>query len=298
MNNKTANQIRGAFAAIAIIFWFIPNAIFAADLKPETVERWEEYVRTVDARNDERLAVGESFLLSDEVEGQAARLRAGEIVVAPVGSHVPMKVPSGLIHDWMGAVFIPNATLSDVLPVVRDYGRYKFIYQPNVADSKETATTQSKDQFSLVMISRAVIEKTALDSDYETSYIRVDGRRWYSVSDSTRIQEIADYDTPSQHVLPEDHGTGLIWRLHSFTRFEERDGGVYIEIEAVALSRDVPAALRWMIDPIVRRVSRSALTTSLRQTESAVRSYSAALSITSAKASADKPPSGVVRSLR
>lgn len=62
-----------------------------------------------------------------------------------------------------------------------------------------------------------------------------------------RLREIADYDTPSQHVLPENRGTRLIWRLHSFTRFEERDGGVYIEIEVVALSRDIPAALRWMI---------------------------------------------------
>ena len=43
------------------------------------------------------------------------------------------------------------------------------------------------------------------------------------------------------------------------------DGGVYVEMETMALSRDIPAALRWMVDPIVQRVAKSAMTTSLRQ---------------------------------
>ena len=68
---------------------------------------------------------------------------------------------------------------------------------------------------------------------------------------------------------------GLIWRVHSTTHFEERDGGVYIEVETIALSRDIPTMLRWVVDPIVRRVSRASLTASLQQTEAAVRSHSA-----------------------
>jgi hypothetical protein len=122
-------------------------------------------------------------------------------------------------------------------------------------------------------MNKSVIAKTALDADYQAVYTQIDDHRWYSVSDATRIREIAEYDTPSQHILPENHGTGLIWRLHSITRFEERDGGVYIEVEAIALSRDIPAALRWVVEPIVRRVSRSAVATSLEQTEAAVRSH-------------------------
>lgn len=34
-------------------------------------------------------------------------------------------VPNGLIHDWIGAVFTPNATIDGLLSVVRDYSRYK-----------------------------------------------------------------------------------------------------------------------------------------------------------------------------
>jgi hypothetical protein len=143
-----------------------------------------------------------------------------------------------------------------------------------VVHSKLISGSDSKDEFSMVIVNKSVIAKTALDADYQTTYTRVDEHRWYSITDALRIQEIADYDTSSQRMLPQNHGMGLLWQLHSISRFEERDGGVYIEVEVVALSRDIPGGLRWMIDPIVRRVSRSSLMTSLRQTESAVRLHS------------------------
>jgi len=251
-----------------------PISATGADLKPETAQQWEDYVKTADARNAEHLAHGNAFLFGDEVSGHAAKLRCGGIVVGPMGPHVPLKVQSGLIHDWTGAVFIPNTKLEDVLSVLRDYDRYKEFYRPNVVDSKRIGTTDSKDRFSTVVINKSVVAKTALDFDYEVSYVRVDDHRWYSIADATRINEIAEYDTPSQHTLPENRGTGLIWRLHCIMRFEERDGGVYIEVEAIALSRDIPAAFRWAVEPIVRRVSRSSVATSLQQTKAAVRAHS------------------------
>ena len=73
-----------------------------------------------------------------------------------------------------------------------------------------------------------------------------------------------------EHEAPTNTGRGLIWRLYSISRFEQRDGGVYVELEAVALSRDVPGALRWLVDPIVRRTSRSSILVSLEKTEGAV----------------------------
>jgi hypothetical protein len=261
-------------------FFFVVAAATAisaagADLKSETLQQWEDYVKAVDIRHADRLAKG-AFLLSDEVAGQTINLRNGGVVVTPASQHVPLKVQFGLIHDWTGAGFIPNAKFDDLLPVLRDYDRYKDYYRPNVVDAKRIATSPSKDQFSMVLMNKSAIAKTALAADYQTVYTQIDGHRWYSVTDATRIQEIAEYDTPLQHILPENHGTGLIWRVHSITHFEERDGGVYIEVEAIALSRDIPTMLRWVVDPIVRRVSRASLATSLQQTEAAVRSHATA----------------------
>ncbi len=124
----------------------------------------------------------------------------------------------------------------------------------------------------MLLMNKSVISKTALDSDYRASWFRVNDQRWYGVSETMRIQEITGYGTSGQHTLPEDEGTGLIWRVRGITRFEERDGGVYVELEAMVLSRDIPVALRFVVSPIVRRISRESLLTSLRQTQDAVRS--------------------------
>jgi hypothetical protein len=98
----------------------------------------------------------------------------------------------------------------------------------------------------------------------------VDDQHWYGISNTTHIREIDKFGTPEERTFPEDRGTGLIWRLSSITRLEERDGGVYAELEAIALSRDIPAVFRVFVTPIVRRVSKDSLITSLHQTKAAI----------------------------
>jgi hypothetical protein len=257
---------------IPLLTVLFPAAINAASLEPTTLEEWESYIASANTRLEQRLSPGNDFLWVDEVPNRLARVRAGEIVVSPVGPQNPKKVHSGLIHDWVGAAFIPAVTLKEVLPVVRDYAQYKELYQPTVIDSKVIDTSETKDRFSMLLMNRSVVLKTALDADYESSYVHVDDRRVYSVSRATRIQEIEQYGTSAQRMLHEDEGRGIIWRLFSTTRYVERDGGVYVELEVIGLSRDIPASLRWLVEPIVRRVSRASLSTSLRQTENGVRS--------------------------
>jgi len=257
---------------IPLIAMLLPVTVKAASLEPATLKAWEEYVDAAKVRMEQRLSPANAFLWVDEEPARLARVQAGEIIVLPVGPQNPKRVPSGLIHDWVGATFIAGATLSDVLQVVRDYGQYKDLYQPSVVDSKAIDTGETKDRFSMLLIHKATFLKTAFDGDYESSYVHVDDRRVYSVSRATRIQEVDEYGTAAQHTLQQDEGRGIIWRLFSITRFAERDGGVYLELEAIGLSRTIPASVRFLAEPIVRRVSRSSLSTSLQQTGKAVRS--------------------------
>ena len=60
--------------------------------------------------------------------------------------------------------------------------------------------------------------------------------------------------------------SGFIWRLHSIARYEERDGGVYLELEAIALTRDLPPSLQWLVGPVVNRLSINSLATTLHPT--------------------------------
>jgi hypothetical protein len=200
-----------------------------------------------------------------------------------------VKVPSGLIHDWIGAVFIPRATLNDLLQTVRDYSRYNELYRPSVMDSKAITTSESQDCFFLVLASKFLL-KTALATDYESHYLQVGARNGYAIARTTRIQEIENYQYRGQRTLPEGDGSGVIWRLVNISRYAERDGGVYFELEAIGLSRDVPPTLRWLVEPIIRRVSQECLSTCLRQTENAVR-YHAELASGRSIATTSKPVS-------
>jgi hypothetical protein len=260
-------------ATIFLCMLFSPVQTIAADLKPETIHTWNEYVRAAEERNLKHVSQGNFFLAIDALPGAAARLRQGDIIAAPAASNVPVKIPAGLIHDWTGAIFIPNAALRDVLRVVRDYGQYKTVYHPNVVSAKPMETSEWEDRFSIVVMNKSFFAKSALDSDYHSRFTQLDDQRWYSVSETTRVQEVIEYGGPSPYMLPQDHGTGIIWRLFTIARYQERDGGVYVELEAIALSRDIPGGLRWVVEPIVRRVSRSSIVVSLQETADAVRSH-------------------------
>lgn len=257
------------FAAVWILLRFHP-LIAATTLKPETKVAWEAYLRAANAAMQARLRQGATFLWLDEERGRAEYVQTKGPLIAPISRQIPKRVPYGLIHDWLGAGFVPNAKIEDVLRVVRDYDRYKEIYRPGVIESISHGTDGVRDLFSMRLANRSVLSKTALDTDCEASYFRVDAKRLYGFSNTIHIQEIDKFGTAAQRTLPEDQGTGLIWRLSSITRLEERDGGVYAELEAIALSRDIPAALRLFVTPIVRRVSRDSLATSLHQTRLAI----------------------------
>lgn len=101
---------------------------------------------------------------------------------------------------------------------------------------------------------------------------KLDDRRWYATSTTGRVQEIVNYGETDEHALAPGTGRGFLWRLLTLTRLESRNGGVLVEVEAIALRRDIPGALRWIVDPIVRRVSKHSLMTSARHAPALVSS--------------------------
>lgn len=265
------------FRAIAVLTTLcLSQYVTGASLKEETQETWDAYLKTRMAEMQTRLKAGKRFLWLDEQPGRIEHVRTKGPYIQPIGDHIPAPIPSGLIHAWIGAGFVPNATIPDILRVVRDYDNYEHIYKPGVIGSKLHKEDGPTDHFFLRFANKSVVAKTALDSEGEASYFQVDEHRWYAYSSTTSIREIDKFGTPEEHMFPENQGTGLIWRLSSITRLEERDGGVYAELEAYALSRDIPAAFRLFVSPIVRRVSRDSLAVSLHQTKIAIDAQRAA----------------------
>jgi hypothetical protein len=266
--SKTHGRFAGAVPFSALLILAASFTTKGAELSPETLTAWDAYVHAQNARVAE-YSKATPFLWSDRSPDRLRRLHNGEMVVATFGEN-PHSVPNGLIHHWVGAVFLPGARLDDVLSVVRDYSRYQTFYAPNVIESRVLRQTDTEDTFSLRMLNKTAVARFALDADFQGSYTRLDQNKWYGISYTTRVREVENYGLANEHEAPPNTGRGLIWRLYSISRFEQRDGGVYVELEAVALSRDVPGALRWLVDPIVRRTSRSSIHVSLQKTEAAV----------------------------
>jgi hypothetical protein len=271
------------FLGVAVIVAGFAAQAGAIELNGATVEAWEEYLRGARARMEARLDSGKPFLWIDEASERALRVRNGEIVVAPLVGHGTKTVPNGLIHNWIGAVFVPNTTIEGLLSVVHDYDRYKGIYQPVVRDSRSLEVGTADQEFSMLWQRHVLFVDAAMQGHYRGHDHVVDAHRGYSVVEGDSIQEIKEYGHPSEHLLPPDTGSGFIWRIHSISRFEERDGGVYLEVEALALTRDIPGSLRWMVSPVVNRLSVSSLTTTLTQTRQAVGTRPATLALGGAK---------------
>ena len=258
------------WSSLCLVIGSAPGLSGAMELQGGTVKAWEEYLRGAESRIQTRAEAARPFLWIDESPERKAQVERGEVVVAPVVGHGTKSVPDGLIHDWIGAVFIPNATVGSLSRVLHDYNSYKDIYKPVVTNSRTLGCTDENQEFAMIWQRKVLFVNAAMEGQYLSRDIALDARRGYNVADTTRVQEIADYGHANQKLLPPDTGRGFIWRLHSIARYEETGAGVYLELEVIALTRDVPASLAWLVNPVVNHLSMNSLTMTLRQTRQAV----------------------------
>ena len=237
-------------------------------LKPETLQAFEAYVQEAEAAMEQTLH-GPSFLWSDADPKRAKQVRQGKIIAELWRGKSPVKVPSGLIHDWIGAAFLPGTTMAAILARIQDYDNYKKMYRPEVMDSKLVARCGDDFQIFLRVLKKKIIT-VVLDTDHDVHYFQVDGARWGCRSRTTRTAEVDDAGKPKERVQAPDAGYGFLWRLDSYWRFEEREGGVCAECRAISLTRDIPAVFKWLIEPMVRTLPKDTLIHTLKATRTAV----------------------------
>ncbi len=239
-------------------------------LKPRTLQAFETYIRDAEAAMEPTLRGERPFLWTDTHSDIAQQVSKDEIAAQLWSGRGTVEIPNGLIHDWIGAVFVPQTTVEATLARVQDYDNHKNIYKPEVMDSKLVSHDGNNFQIFLRLLKKKIIT-VVLDTDHDVHYQQVDGTRWFCRSHTTRIAEVDDPGTPKEKVLPPDTGYGFLWRLYSYWRFQERDGGVYVECRAISLSRDIPIGLGWIIEPIVRKLPRESLVNTLKATRDALK---------------------------
>ncbi len=242
------------------------------DLRPETVAAFEKYVKDVEAEADLRVAGKPNFLWLDDSPARLARAKRGEVVSVRTAGDGPVKVPNGLIHDFIGGVFIPRATAAQTLAFVQDYDHHKDFYGPEVAQAR--IVRRDDEHFVVFMrLRKGKMGVTAvLDTTHDARFYELDPGRWHSRSRTVDVREVENHDSPNERERPAGYGAGYMWALNSYWRFAERDGGTYVECRAVSLSRAIPGG--WLgallIGPIVNDLPKDSLENTLRATRAGV----------------------------
>lgn len=264
-------------ALTAVLVFTLVSATAAAELRKATLDAFNQYARLTEQRWNSELKPTGPFLVPDNLpapERTAAfnQLRAGEVLIRHLDTldrGQKINVPDGLIHHWVGVVFIPGASLKQTLGLAQDYDDHSKFYAPDVVRS--TLLRRNGDDFQIFYrLKRRKVVTAVLDTNYDIHYGTLSPTRVFSRSYSTRVAEVADAGESTEHEKPVDDGTGFMWRLYTFWRFEQRDGGTYVQCEALSLSRDIPTGLGWMIGPFVQSVPRESLEFTLRKTREAL----------------------------
>jgi len=254
------------------------GGVMNVGLKPETIQAFDRYVQLTEARIKGEVSQTEKFLYVDGFPSGRrpqvmAALERGEVFMEPLqtidASGQEMRAPNAIIHHWLGAVFVPGANLQQTIALMQDYDRHQDIYKPEVVRSRLLSRQGNDFQIYYRLRKKKVITIT-LNTNHDIHYFPVDSTRWYSRSYSTRIAEVANADTPDEHEKPVGHDGGFLWRINSYWKFEEKDGGVYVECESVSLTRDIPTGLGWLIKPFVTSIPKESLEMTMTATRTAL----------------------------
>jgi hypothetical protein len=252
--------------------------VMSAELRPKTVEAFDRYVQLTEARINREVSQTEKFLYLDELPPPRrsevlAALKRGEIFMERLqtldASGHKMEAPEAIIHHWLGAVFVPGANLPQTIALVQDYNHHQDIYKPEVVGSRLIGHTGNDFQIYYRLRKKKVITVT-LNTFHDVHYFPIDSTRCYSRSYSTKIAEVANADTPNEREKPVGHDGGFLWRINSYWKFEEKDGGVYVECESISLTRDIPTGLGWLITPFVTSIPKESLEMTMGSTRAAL----------------------------
>jgi hypothetical protein len=242
---------------ILISALFPAPCCLAAEPSPRAVAGFASYVGAVESRLAEQHRRQEGFLAPADFQ----ELRSGEPSMERLTPEAGASLPGTLLHHWRGTAFALGATAADFERLLRDFDAYPKRFAPQVLEAKVIAHDGDRVQAWMRIEQRHAITVT-MEATYDVEFGELDARHGYCNSRSTRIV------APGRDEPPLD---GLLWRLNTYWSYEERDGGLYIQIESVSLTRSIPRGLGWVVRPFVVSIPREELEFTLRAARDALK---------------------------
>ncbi|HXE12099.1 MAG TPA: hypothetical protein VN633_08265 [Bryobacteraceae bacterium] len=244
------------------------QAQLVVKLSPQTVAEFEHYANKVEAQLNERWSAGKNFLVLDGSPEEKKKVLAGELFIKSMSGDHPVAVTDGLIHDWLGAVFIPHATPENVVSILEDFNRHKDIY-PEVTQSKTLGRSGSTVTGYWRLEQKAGIVPIILNVTEEATYKQVSQGKWKGLTYAKKIIETDTGLFSRGKKFPLGEGHGYLWRLYGYWSLEAAQGGTLAECRTLSLSRDIPQGLNWAVAPYVEKQPRTSLASLLTNTRKA-----------------------------
>ena len=261
---------------LCVLLGLSQAAAHAAVLKPETAAAFDQYVRVTEDLQASDLRRDRFFIIDRLPDARRqemyAKLRRGEIYIEQLQTKddgKPIRIPDGMVHHWAGVMFVPGATLAQVAAVLQDYDHHKDIYAPDVRQSKllEREIDEARIYYQLY---RKATVTVVINANFDAHFANDGPTRGLSRSYSTRMAEVENPDTPKQRELPVGNDHGYLWRLDTYWRIEEKDGGAYVQLESIALTRNIPLIFAWLVNPLTKSLPRAVISNLLAATRKAV----------------------------
>jgi len=264
----------GLAAGLAIAAPRVRAALYS--LHADTAQAFDRYLANVESENSRTLRAG-PFLWIDGLSATGrsealANLMAGQVQMRRLSTKANGRdpdVPGGMIHDWQGLVFIPGVKLDHVLSLLEDYDHHATYFSPDV----EKSYIESHDgaHYRVFMrFRRHKVVTVVLDTEHDIHYFRDSPTRAHSRSSAVRIAQVENPGEADERERSPGNDDGFLWRMETWWRMEERDGGVYVQNEAVTLTRDVPTGLGWLIEPFITNIPKETLEFTLQALRKAV----------------------------
>jgi hypothetical protein len=254
-------------SALAILISTKANAF--AGPSASATSAFNAYASKLDTRLAEQHRNASGFLPGLNSDSEA-RLKRGETIIEKLSPEDSEAPPGAMLHHWRGTVFVPGARAEAFEKILRNFDAYPKYFAPQVVQAAILNRQGDRIQVKMRVRQKHVIT-VVMDTAYDVSFARLDDSHRDSASRSTHITEIDAAGTSSERELSDAEAHGFLWRLNTYWSYEERDGGLYMQVESISLTRGVPHGLGWIVGPFVESVPRESLEFTLQSVCAAVR---------------------------
>jgi len=262
--SKTVLWRTGWALTVLLVF---PGSVFC-EPTPSAVASFDSYIQALEKRLDRQHHSSDGIAAVDEADARR-RLRRGESIIEQLTPDSGEELSRALLHHWRGTAFVAGAKASDVERLLRDFESYPHHYRPEVLRGK-VLSGQGDNLVGLMRVRQHHVLTVVMDTTYDVSFGRLDAHHGFSASRSTQIHEIESPGSGSERAQSAKEEHGFLWRLNNYWSYAEADGGLYLQIESVSLTRDIPHGLGWAVRPFIRSIPRESLEFTLNSTEKAL----------------------------